>query len=153
MKEKRDRILEVLSDIAASTDLKLLKRLNIEQIKKVTARIDSYAANCLKCTEYMDDLLRIIEEIANNNGQVDEAKIKSLNHLLQVVISHLESVHKLVPEGYYMSIFLSLGMCVGLVFGLAIFDNIAICLPLGLCLGICTGSALDADAKKKGKVI
>ncbi|WP_154651045.1 glycine zipper family protein [Robertmurraya massiliosenegalensis] len=39
------------------------------------------------------------------------------------------------------------------MFGLTIFDNIALGIPIGMCLGLAIGTGLDSDAKKKGKTI
>ncbi|KAB8134770.1 glycine zipper family protein [Gracilibacillus oryzae] len=48
---------------------------------------------------------------------------------------------------------MAIGTSLGVVFGLSIFDNIALGIPIGIGVGIAIGSSLDQDAKKKGLVI
>lgn len=52
------------------------------------------------------------------------------------------------PASAWMSIYMCLGMSVGMCFSAA-FDNIAIGLCLGLSIGLCLGLSLDAADKKK----
>ncbi|PWU69080.1 glycine zipper family protein [Gracilibacillus dipsosauri] len=46
-----------------------------------------------------------------------------------------------------------LGTSLGVVFGLLLFDNLALGIPIGVGLGLAIGSLLDEDAKKKGLTI
>ncbi|MGI5840268.1 MAG: hypothetical protein ACOX8W_11485 [bacterium] len=69
---------------------------------------------------------------------------------LRQVISHLKAKHGLTEEGGYLSLWIAIGLCFG-----GVFNNILgpAYIGLGLCLGIAVGTALDADAKKKGRQI
>ncbi|WP_234028562.1 hypothetical protein [Lentibacillus sp. Marseille-P4043] len=70
-------------------------------------------------------------------------------------MSNLQKKHKLVEEGYYLGIFMSLGLSLGVVFGLTVLDIGLLGLPIGvgMCIGLAIGSGMDADAKKRGKTI
>ena len=52
------------------------------------------------------------------------------------------------PTVSWMSIFLCIGVGVGLCFG-SVFDNIAIGMCLGMCIGLALGSAIDSNDRKK----
>lgn len=52
-----------------------------------------------------------------------------------------------------MSTYMPLGMSLGVVFGLTVFDNLALGLPISVALGISIGVAKDSEARKKGLVI
>ena len=48
---------------------------------------------------------------------------------------------------------MSIGVSLGVVFGLVLFDNIGLGMPIGIGMGVAIGAGLDADAKKKGLTI
>ena len=53
--------------------------------------------------------------------------------------------------GYQMMLFMPIGMCLGLVFGMAIFHNAAVGMCLGMVFGILFGASLDLSGKKNGR--
>ncbi len=59
---------------------------------------------------------------------------------------------KLVPRGFYLRIFLVLGIILGLVFG-ALSGQIAIGALLGIGLGLIIGSFLDKKSTSQNKVL
>jgi hypothetical protein len=65
-------------------------------------------------------------------------------------ISHLQKKHKLVTDGTNLSMYISLGLSVGVVFGLLLLDNLALGISFGFSIGIAIGIGLDESAKKKG---
>src|SRR5690606_1667397 len=103
----------------------------------------------------LHELQLIITALQQSEQPLESSAAKDLSSKLNEIKSYLQKQHKLIPEGFYMSVYMPLGTSLGLVFGLALFDfdNIALGLPIGLCLGIAVGTSLDADAKKKGKSI
>ena len=52
------------------------------------------------------------------------------------------------PKTSYTSLFLSVGMCLGMSIGLTAFDNIATGMCLGMLFGVAVGSAMDQNDKK-----
>jgi zinc transporter ZupT len=96
-------------------------------------------------------------DIINRNHDEKELK-KEVRKAQYTIIKKLEKEHKIVPKGYYQSMWLALGMTVfgvpmGMAFGAAI-GNIAmfgIGLPIGMAIGIAIGSQKDAEAAKNGR--
>ena len=67
-------------------------------------------------------------------------------------MKHLEKTHKLVPPGHYQAIWLAVGPGIGTAIGVA-QDNAGIGIAIGTGIGLAVGSALDARARKEGRVI
>lgn len=83
-----------------------------------------------------------------NNKFIDKAYLKAVSELK----IELQKKHNLVSEGYFIAIFLPLGVAIGLPFGV-VFKNIALGLPIGLGIGLAIGASLDQKAKKEGRII
>jgi len=77
-----------------------------------------------------------------------KAHIKTINS----IVSHLQKQHKLVTEGYYMGIGMTIGSGIGVSLGAAM-ENIGSGMPLGIGIGMAIGAALDAKAKRGGRII
>jgi hypothetical protein len=95
-------------------------------------------------------------DIVNRNHDEKELK-KEVRKAQYAIIKKLEKDHKIVPKGYYQTLWLALGMSIfgvpmGMAFGAAI-GNIAmfgIGIPIGMAIGIAVGSQKDAAAAKNG---
>lgn len=103
--------------------------------------LDRFKAN-------IESLLILFPVKGENNKFVDKAYLKAVNELK----IELQKKYNLVVKGYYIAVFLPLGVAIGLPFGL-MFKNIALGLPIGLCIGIAIGTALDQKAQKEGRII
>jgi hypothetical protein len=66
---------------------------------------------------------------------ISAATFKQQRQLITYIISHLQKEHKLIAEGYYLAIFMSIGLSMGVAFGLTIFDNIGLGIPIGIVSG------------------
>jgi uncharacterized membrane protein YccC len=129
------------------------KRLNINFLERLIKRLESFSDNCMECKEYLEALDTHINDLRDKQNQLDAQDMKEHRQMVALISSHLEKDHKLLTEGYYTGIYMSMGTCFGLLFGLVIFDDMALWLSIGLCLGLVIGSVKDADAKKKGLTI
>jgi hypothetical protein len=129
--EKKTYHIEVLINIINKVPNKIVEATELDRFK---ANIES--------------LLTLFPVKTEKNKFVDKAYLKAVNEL------KIESQKKynLVVKGYYIAIFLPLGVAIGLPFGL-MFKNIALGLPIGLCIGIAIGTALDQKAQKEGRII
>ncbi len=131
----------------------LVTKLQLNKCARIIEQLNTYSHDCKECQQLILQLESHLHELKNhlnNQGEIDD---KIHKQTINQMVSHLEKKHNLISEGYYISIFLSIGICLGMVFGLTIFDDIALGLPIGLGIGIAIGTGLDADAKKKGKTI
>jgi len=122
------------------------KKLNIQLLKRIILRIETFSTECKDCTGY-------ITELENHLKTLEPHKVKDHNGKINKIKTHLQKEHNLLPEGYYLSMYMSLGVSFGLMLGLLFSRNIALGLPLGMSAGVAIGAGMDADAKKKGKTI
>lgn len=144
-----DGILLNIAELRERVSKDTAKCLNLKQLEKVGQRLVSFSGDCRDCQAFLFGLGSIVESFLAQE-QKDLQEYKSI---MKQIVSHLEKEHGLISDGHYVGIYTSLGLSFGLIFGLAVFDNVALGLPLGLSVGVAIGAGLDADAKKKGKVL
>jgi hypothetical protein len=101
----------------------------------------------------MNELESHINEIKAKSGQLSNEDFKKHNLIINSIKAHMQKAHNIVSEGYYMSFYMSLGVCFSFIFGMLVFDNIAMGVPMGMLFGLAIGNGMDADAKKKGKTL
>lgn len=147
-----DEIITIIRNLRGTNSEEISKKLDLNKCERVVQKLATFSDSCAKCQQHLLDLKNhFIQLEANINGT--DADLKQHKKVIHNIVSHLQKVHKLVPEGMYLSLYMSIGISLGVVFGLTIFDSIALGLPFGMSIGIATGVILDADAKHKGKTI
>lgn len=146
-----DKLLNELIEIKSKINEEDSKKLDLDILERIIKRL--YSFECEECNKYLEEINYQISIINQDNSDLSEIDIKKYNELKNNIISHLQKEHKLVTEGYYLGICLSLGLSIGLLVGTIIFDNTSLYLPIGLSLGIGIGIAKDEEARKKGLVI
>lgn len=148
-----DDIKRIIIKLRNTVRKEVLKSLNIDKCERVIEKLDSFSTNCEECQAQLLELKNLFLHLKANGNQLGNNEYKQTKQLINNIVSHLQKKHKLLPEGYYLSIFMSVGISLGVVFGLTIFDNIGLGIPVGMTMGIAIGIAMDEDAKKKGKTI
>jgi len=96
-------------------------------------------------------------DLINRNQGEKELK-KQVRKSKHAITRKLEKEHKIVPKGYYRTIWMAIGMSAfgipfGTAFGAAI-GNMAMLgmgIPIGMAIGIAIGSQKDAQAAKNGR--
>lgn len=146
-----NQILEKLNKISEIMHKKQANSLELDLLKRIIIRLQSF--DCNECKNYLSDIEIYLNYFNDNIDFIEKQKLKEYRKTLGNIKNHLQKEHGLYPEGTYTSTYMSIGMSIGLVFGLTVFDNIALGLPIGLGIGLAIGSGIDADLKKKGKII
>lgn len=85
----------------------------------------------------------IVEKTGREGQKAYQVSLSAYKQLLM-------KKYQVVPQGYYMLLWMPLGIAIGLPFGL-IFKNIALGIPIGLGLGLAIGAFLDLKAKKENR--
>ena len=152
-KRMADNLLIELGKLKEGLGEKQVKQLHVKLMERVIIRMVSYSTDCKECEKFLAALKDHFKNLRKKNGQFGKEDMKEHRRQLDIMVSHLQKDHKLVTEGYYVSMYMLLGSGVGLVLGLITFNNPGIWLPIGLCLGLAIGAALDVSAKKKGQTI
>lgn len=137
--------MELFSSVTENTN-----KIDKDKTKKIAAKLVEFHTECEDCKRILSDIenqLKIMQIDATDEEWRD------FNQTISQAKAHLIKQHKCVTSGYYLSTYMTLGTSLGVVFGLTLFDNIALGIPVGIAIGISIGSIMDGDAKKKGLVI
>lgn len=121
----------------------LLKKV----INKVPSKIKSE-------TDFLD-FQKKIEGILSDLPKDRSFKLRDIGkyrNRVQALKMYLKKKYQLVTKGYYMAIFLPVGMCIGMSFGLAL-GNAGFGFVFGMPMGVLIGVALERKAKKEGRLI
>lgn len=148
-----EKIINDIAELRTEIDDKKAKKLNLVLLERVVKRVNSFSEGCEECKKYLIELNNHIENIINNHKNSEKIDFKEYRHKMNITISHLQKEHKLVPENYYMGAFMSVGISIGFIFGLLLFDTQSMGISIGLVMGLAIGSAKDSDCKKKGITI
>lgn len=146
MDERTQQLLDNIEELDGV--LRDVKAWDSELLKRVVNRLASFS-DCAQCSDYLQSLSDHIRDLRDRS----QASLGQHKQIVQEIIAHLKKSHGLVESANYTSLYMVLGMNFGLVFGLTVFDNLALGLSLGMCIGVGLGAAMDADIKKKGKII
>lgn len=93
------------------------------------------------------DLIDLIDLKSNTN-------IKVLNKKLNQLLAFLKQKFNLITIGHYTNTYTPIGMCLGLVFGMALGPiSLTFGLLIGMVIGMALGSEKDKKAKAEGLVI
>lgn len=150
-----DDILQEIRSLKESLDPVLTKKYNLEQTERIILRLSSFT-DCMECDASLKEFGRHIQQI----GQHSKISLnKDYFEFIKKVTDHLNKSHHLVTEGYYTSMYMAIGVAIGLPVGVAFASALrqmafmGIGLPIGIGLGVAIGSSKDAQAKKDGSVI
>ncbi len=152
MENQVEQIKLIIKKIRGVARESILKKLDLDKCERVADKLGSFS-DCEVCQNQLYDLKNYLNQLETNVDGINEHVCKKHKQLIDHNVSHLQNKHKLVTDGHYLAIYMSIGMSLGVVFGLTVFDNIGLGLPIGFGIGIAIGSGLDADAKKKGRTI
>lgn len=145
-------IKQHIEEIKNKFDPKYIKKLDLPLTDRIAARLAEFSNDCKTCSQLLTGLEAELNNLLENQN-LEKEQIRAFKKNQHAYISHLSKEHKLVREGQYVATYMSIGVSLGLVFGMITFDNIALGLPIGIAVGVAIGSGKDADAKKKGLVI
>jgi hypothetical protein len=113
--------------------------------------VAEFSPTCEECHKFQTDITNLIHEMGSMAPATGEAK-SSFRTRIKNITSHLSKKHKLSFQGQHIGLGLSIGIGIGVSIGSAV-DNIAVGVGAGVAIGIAIGSALEANARRKGKVI
>lgn len=142
-----------LCEFKNSIEPKLVKHLDLEKCGRIIKRLVEFSSDCDSCSQYLSDFEHHLSRLLNQKEKNDKQVIKDHGKFINQIEAHLTDQHGLVSSGHYTGIYMSLGLSIGFLFGLAVFDNIGFGLPIGLAIGLTIGAGKDEDVKKKGKMI
>ncbi|MFC1953099.1 hypothetical protein ACFLWR_03105 [Chloroflexota bacterium] len=145
-------ISEQLNQLKDTMDEKDYKKYKLKLLLCVAQRVTEFSPECGQCQIAQQAISTLTQDIGNLIQTDDKGRRKSHIKAINAIVGHLQKQHKMVTEGYYMGIGLTIGSGIGVSLG-AVMDNIGSGLPLGIGIGMAIGAALDAKAKKEDRII
>ncbi|WP_422486651.1 hypothetical protein [Gudongella sp. DL1XJH-153] len=112
---------ELLSDIKEMSQTMTEKDkilLDLQLFERMIQRFDSAAGKCRECKSLLEEADEHFKEINENEGYLDRAMNRKHEDLRENMLKHLRKVHKLYRPGHFISIFVPLGIAVGVTVGL-----------------------------------
>ena len=119
---------------------------------RLAERVDGFSVTCGECQAFQQDITQLVQDLGNLTQLTDKARRQSHFDKINEIIKHLQKSHKMVTQGQYFGIAMTIGTAIGTALGAA-FDNIAIGAAIGTALGLLVGGYLDRKAKEEGRVI
>ena len=142
---------KVISDHKEKLTQKEIKKFKIDLILNIIKRLDDFSKNCNQCENFLKEITDH-RELILKIPQITRIEKKQYFKMINSIISHLSKEHKLIPEGHFLALGISLGLCFGVPLG-QVMGNISLGPSIGLCIGIGIGVTLDKKAKHEGRVI
>lgn len=141
--------LQLLNEKSAGLMEPHLKNNGVDLIRKAIQLMAQRINNPIDWEEFKLATAKLINEFPLGD-EADKAAQKAYQVHLSVYKQSLLKKYNLVPQGYYMLVWMPLGIGIGLPFGL-IFKNIALGIPIGIGLGLAIGAILDLKAKRENR--
>ncbi len=146
-----------INGLKNTLDQKDYKRFRLDSLLAVAWRVDQFSSECTECLSFREGVERLIKNAGDvahgGDRELRKAHINDLSKTMNKMVFHLRRQHKLVTEGYYMSICTALGMVLGLIISGVVFDDQSIGIAIGVGGGVAIGAALDAKAKKEDRIL
>lgn len=131
------------------------RKFKLNTLLCVAERVAQFSHECGQCHMLQQDVTTLVQDASNLVYSVDKEERKRYQKSMDKIIEHLQKQHKLVKEGYYIGITMVIGSVAGVALGTAL-DNVGSAIPIGVGLGglgAAIGAALDAKAKKEGRIL
>lgn len=154
MENRNDWYDDIIKEIDKHKDKFLskkdYKKYKLDLLLRVAKRVASFSADCDECQKFQGEIKKLAEGLGNLVQSSKEER-NSYFKIINNVVKHLCEHHKLIREGSYIGIGAAIGL-LGLPIGVAL-DNVALGPGFGLPIGVAIGAAMEAKAKKEGRVI
>ena len=133
------------------------KKHRFDLLIRVAKRVASFSPTCGECQNSQGEITVLVKDLSFLLHSPKE-KRKSHAKVLKIIVKHLQKHHKLVTEGQNRTMGMTLGVGIGAGVGAgasAAFDTSynGLAVVLGIFVGSGIGRALDAKAKREGRVI
>lgn len=133
------------------------KKHRFDLLIRVAKRVASFSPTCGECQNSQGEITMLVKDLSFLLHSPKE-KRKSHAKVLKIIVKHLQKHHKLVTEGQNRTMGMTLGVGIGAGVGAGVsaaFDTSynGLAVVLGIFVGSAIGRALDAKAKREGRLI
>lgn len=144
--------IKALEAKTAALDASLQKKVEAAYFKRLLEKMTTHAASQEALSIFQTHMDEYVASIPSQTGFEDKQLKKNFIKKKSKIKNLAITKHKLVNKGFYLSLWMPIGLALGMPWGVA-FGNIALGLPLGLAFGLALGSWLDSKAAKEGRVV
>jgi ElaB/YqjD/DUF883 family membrane-anchored ribosome-binding protein len=127
------------------------RKYKLDFLERVAKRVNEFSSMCGECYQYKGEITNLLNNL-EGLIQLSPAATKDYRKKIDTMVAHLRKKHKLVPAGVYTAIGNGAGVALGASLG-AVTDNFGAGIGIGAGIGVAVGTALEAKAKKDGKII
>jgi len=128
------------------------KKYKLDLLLRIVKRVDGFSAICGECQLFQPEITGLVQYIGNLARIPDKEARKRHFKAVDTFTKHLQKQHKLVTKWQYLSMWSGIGAGIGIAFGAAL-DNSGIGTAIGTVVGVLIGLAMDAKAKREGRII
>jgi hypothetical protein len=112
----------------------------------------SFPAPAGECQLKQQEITQLLTELSLLFQSPDKSARKAYRKQLDAITKHLQKEHKLVSKGYYVGIWIVIGIAIASGIGTAL-KNPAIGSGAGIAIGLAIGTYLDRKAEREGRVL
>ena len=142
---------EILEQKSAALSESVKKSYGYSYLQNAIQKVPGRISNEDELIDFQQKTEKLIFAFPSSE-QVDKSIRKEFSALLSSYKAMLLKKYKMVSKGYYLTIWMPLGIAIGMPWGL-LFKNIALGLPLGIGVGMAIGGGLDKKAENEGRVL
>ena len=128
------------------------KKYKLDLLERLSRRVAEFSPQCGECQIYQQEISAYLGELGNLSQMRDKTRLKYYTKKLNRMVKHLQSQHKLVPQGHNVGIWTAIGTAIGVAIG-AGMESVGMGIPIGTAIGVAIGMLLDSRAKKEDRVI
>ena len=114
--EKIYNIIESQKDALSPSDFRVY---NIARFPLIANALEKHSSNCEQCKQYLNTITELSENLTKIlNGTFKE--IKEFDRKKNEIENHLKKVHNYRFQGYYTSLFFTIGLIASAIIGIVI---------------------------------
>ncbi|MGM0396825.1 MAG: hypothetical protein ACQEP4_07185 [Bacillota bacterium] len=126
--------------------------MDIPLFERLVDRLNFFSGKCGECSRLLEESGPHFKEINENNGAMGRDMKKLHKNLREVMVKHMRKEHRLYRTGHFMSVYVPLGIAIGVAAGFLYGELISLTVA-GLAAGYVIGMINENFAKKKGRRI
>ncbi len=126
-----------------------LKKLKLDSLEDIVSKLDQFTDGCEECNKLLN---RFRPDILDELKSFNSSKQNKYQQNMKGMLTHLRTKHNVVTKGFFVSIYLPVGIAFGFLIG-SIINNLVVGFAVGIAVGLIVGAVIDTIARKNGFVI
>ena len=147
-----DRVTKEISPYRDTLSKSDAKKYKLDLLMRIIKRIDVFSSYCGECQTFQSEITGLIQNLGNLVQIPNREERRSYLKAIDNMVKHLQTEHKLINEGQYFGLWMTIGAGAGTALGIAL-GSTSVGIALGTALGLIIGAYMDRKAKAEGKVI